>query len=84
MRIPQRIIRRREPQTAMQLLGEHLNTRDEAAWYAERIERLGRAMFGDLWDSEKAKSANQTSEQRDCSGGLRPSPFVGTHRVPLQ
>jgi hypothetical protein len=38
-----------------------LQTPDEAAWYAERHERLGRALFGDLWDSEETESPKQNN-----------------------
>lgn len=57
-----RISRGGERVSAMQLLAENLATLDEAAWYAARIERLGRAMFGDLWDSDKAGAAREQQE----------------------
>lgn len=57
-------IRRREPLSAMQQLEASLETMDEVAWYAERIEQLGMIMFGGLWNTEKAeaKTASENSE----------------------
>lgn len=46
--------------TALQRLAELLETKDEAAWYAARIDRLGRAVFGDLW---KPAECEATKEQ---------------------
>jgi hypothetical protein len=34
---------------ALERLTERAETKDET-WYAERLERLGRAIFGELWD----------------------------------
>lgn len=59
---PKPSIRQRDTRmTPLEHLESGLQTPDEAAWYAERCERLGRALFGDLWDSEKTESA-QTNQ----------------------
>jgi len=36
----------------MELLAAHLIVPDDAARYAARLERLGQAMFGDLWNTD--------------------------------
>ena len=52
--------RRSRGVSALELLEAHLKTPDEAAWYAERLERLGTVMFGELWrsDAPQPESAN--------------------------
>jgi hypothetical protein len=47
--------------SAVGRLESGLQLPDEAAWYAERHERLGRALFGDLWDSEETESPKQNN-----------------------
>lgn len=62
-----RIIRRRSGrgQSAMELVAARLIVPDEAARYAERIERLGQAMFGELWQVEKDAAQNPTRNRTD-------------------
>ena len=57
-----RIQGRESGSSAMQVLEAHLNNQDEAAWYAERIERLGKVIFGDLWESDKSEAVRKQQE----------------------
>ena len=43
---------------AVEQLEAGLNTKDEASWYAERLEQLGQVIFGDLWRTDVAKNAS--------------------------
>lgn len=60
-RKPGRGLRNRDL-SALARLEAGLQTQDEAAWYAERIERLGRLMFGDSWRTEERKDVPEPSE----------------------
>jgi hypothetical protein len=62
MKAHRKTIRRPQPLSAMQVLEAHLETKDEAAWYAERIEQLGRVLFGELWRSGESKAASENRE----------------------
>ena len=55
---------RSDRSSALERLGRRLDTRNEAASYAARLELLGRTMFGALWDSEEPKTdkENQASQ----------------------
>ncbi len=57
-----RITPRDGHRSALDRLEAGLQTQDEAAWYAERLERLGRLLFGDLWDANPRESAQRKSE----------------------
>lgn len=48
--------------TAMQFLEAQLEAPTEAEWHATRLERLGRVIFGDLWDSNEPKAAREQPE----------------------
>lgn len=61
---------RHQPLSALELLRAHLETPDEAAWYAEQLERLGRIMFGDLWD-DKPLRPNETTPESSRSWSSR-------------
>lgn len=52
---------RREPLRAVDLLEARLKIKDDA-WYAARLERLGRVIFGDLWDPGAPKAASENTE----------------------
>jgi hypothetical protein len=54
---------RRKPRSSVaELLAAGLETKDDSAWYAQRIELLGRAIFGDLWDVDEPKTSTQNRE----------------------
>lgn len=59
MKFHRRTIRRPRESSALAVLETCLNTPDEAAWYAERLQRLGKAIFGDLWESDKSAAARE-------------------------
>ena len=65
MRIRRVLPRRPRSTSVWDLLEAHSQTIDEAAWYAERLERLGRAMFGDLWDSEKSQPQTEMKKNHE-------------------
>lgn len=56
---PKKFSRRGRGANAFELLAAHLKVTDDAAYYAERLERLGRAMFGELWETEKSPPPGQ-------------------------
>ncbi len=53
--------RRRQHLNALERLTERFEAKDES-WYAERLELLGRAMFGDLWDSKRSETRIENQE----------------------
>jgi hypothetical protein len=67
--------RRRRGETAMELLAAYLIVPDEAARYAERIERLGQAIFGELWRSDETNSESEALDPAGCE-------HLGTARDP--
>lgn len=58
----QRIHRR--PSDVFELLQECFGVKEQA-WHEERIEQLGRTIFGDLWESDEAK--NEEGDQAGVS-----------------
>lgn len=62
MRARRSVNHRQKRANALEVLQTALETPDEAAWYAQRLELLGRAIFGDLWESDKAEAAGKNRE----------------------
>jgi hypothetical protein len=52
--------RRSKPANALERLDSRLGAQCEAACHAERINLLGRHMFGDLWDDEATQPESAT------------------------
>lgn len=46
----------------LEQITEHLGTQDDAAWYAERLDILGRLMFPEQWES---KGTSDEKEQNN-------------------
>lgn len=69
-----RFRRRSRGASLLEALEAHLQTKDDAAWYAERLERLGVVMFGELWETDKPKFTAQNQKR----SGLEPA--TGTAR----
>jgi hypothetical protein len=59
---------------AFEMLAVHLKVTDDAAWYAERLERLGTAMFGELWRSDESNSESEALDTAGCEH-LDTSPY---------
>lgn len=59
MKFHRRTIRCRERLNALQRLEAQLEKPNEAKWYAARLERLGRVIFGDPWDSGEPKATKE-------------------------
>jgi hypothetical protein len=57
-----RLLRHPQALAAVDQLEAGLHTQDEASWYAERLERLGRILFGDLWDTEARKDSQERAD----------------------
>lgn len=57
---------RTEHPSVFAVLKSHLEeARDDAAWYAQRMEALGRVLFGDLWEEEKLEARNQSMNSHE-------------------
>ena len=55
--------RRSDQLNALKRLEQRLGEDHEAAWYAERLERLGQVMFGDLWRDKAEEETKESNEQ---------------------
>jgi hypothetical protein len=56
----------RRRKTPLQQVSERLESDDESAWYAERLEILGKVMFGDLWKGVHCESED-SPQSREVS-----------------
>ena len=59
--------RRSDRFNALERIEQRLGTYNQAARYAERIERLGQVMFGDLWRPKESEMPpeNHPDEQSE-------------------
>lgn len=54
-------VRRTVRSTAFSLLDQHFGT-SESERYAQRLEILGRVLFGDLWEPDESKTTENRIE----------------------
>lgn len=61
--------------TPLEQVSEHLESDDESAWYAERLEILGKIMFGDLWKPQEPTPHPDPLPDRSGEGKMQAKEF---------